>query len=164
MRMNAAATPFHLRRAEACDAASVAACVEAAYFPWIARVGRRPAPMQDDYAVVIDTRDDVTVAVDAAGTVIGVAVIERTPEGLLLENVAVLPAAHGRGVGKALLLHAESVAQRMGYASLYLYTNAGMTENILLYAKIGYVEYTRFEQDGHPRVFMRKTLPPQPVA
>ena len=159
--MQAVTAPFHLRRAEPSDAPSVAACVEAAYHPWIARVGRRPAPMQDDYAVVIDTRDDVTVAVGALGQIIGVVVLDRTPDGLLLENVAVLPALHGRGVGKALLMHAEVVARNMGYASLYLYTNAGMTENIALYSRIGYVEYARFDQDGHPRVFMRKTLAAQ---
>ena len=161
--MQAVTAPFHLRRAELSDAPSVAACVEAAYHPWIERVGRRPAPMQDNDAVVIQTRDDVTVAVNDAGHIIGVVVLDRAPDGLLLENVAVLPKAHGDGDGKALLLHAEVVARNMGHASLYLYTNTGMTENIALYAKIGYVEYARFEQDGHPRVFMRKTLGLRPA-
>ena len=44
-----------------------------------------------------------------------------------------------------------------------LYTNAGMTENIALYAKIGYVEYARSAQHGHPRVFMRKMLRASPA-
>ncbi len=157
------AAPFHLRRAAPDDAASIAACVEAAYRPWVARLGHQPAPMQDNYTEMIGTRDDVTVAVDTTHRILGIVVLEQTPDGLLLENVAVAPTAQGCGVGKALLLHAERTARAFGHASVYLYTNTGMTENIALYAKIGYVEYARFEQHGHPRVFMRKVLGAPPT-
>ena len=98
------------------------------------------------------------VVADAAHSIVGVLVLAQTPDGFLLENVAVLPACHGQGIGRALLLHAEQVAAETGYASLYLYTNERMTENIALYRRIGYVECTREQQHGHPRVFMRKML------
>ena len=47
--------PFHpvdyiLRAADAADAAAVAACVDAAYRPYIERIGRTPGPMLLDYA------------------------------------------------------------------------------------------------------------------
>jgi ribosomal protein S18 acetylase RimI-like enzyme len=66
--------------------------------------------------------------------------------------------AKGRGVGKALLLHAEHEARKRGYASLYLYTNEKMSENIALYTRVGYVEYERRQEEGFRRMFLRKTL------
>jgi hypothetical protein len=33
-----------------------------------------------------------------------------------------------------------------------------MTENQVLYAKLGYVEYDRRIEDGYSRIFMRKML------
>lgn len=110
--------------------------------------------MLADYAIVVQTKQ-VTVA-EIGGVVAGVLVLALTPEGLMLENVAVLP-SH-RGIGKALLQFAESEARRQGFAFLYLYTHEKMTENRALYSKIGYVEYERRVNDGFPRIYMRKNL------
>jgi hypothetical protein len=38
-----------IRPADSADAGGIAALVEEAYTPWIAAVGRRPRPMDDDY-------------------------------------------------------------------------------------------------------------------
>jgi ribosomal protein S18 acetylase RimI-like enzyme len=72
--------------------------------------------------------------------------------------VAVLPTLKGQGIGRALLTHAEAQAKARGYRSIYLYTNEAMVENIALYARIGYVEYERRQEQGFRRVFMRKQL------
>lgn len=112
--------------------------------------------MLQDYADVIKTQH--VVVAEEHGTVVGVLVLDETVEGLLIDNVAVFPACKGRGVGKALLLHAEYEASQRGHASLYLYTNEKMTENIALYMRVGYVEYERREEQGFRRVFLRKTL------
>ena len=45
-----------------------------------------------------------------------------------------------------------------GYATVRLYTNEAMTENIKLYAKIGYAETHRAEEKGLRRVYMAKTV------
>ena len=58
-----------------------------------------------------------------------------------------------------MLEFAESEAQQQGYTSIYLYTHEKMTENLALYAKIGYVEYDRRLEMGLARVYMRKILP-----
>ena len=42
----------------------------------------------------------------------------------------------------------------MGHSNVYLYTNEKMVENISLYAKVGYVEYERRDEEGFRRVFM----------
>lgn len=147
-------TSYYLRPARATDVDGIKACVDAAYSPYIERIGRKPGPMLEDYSKVIEERQ-VTVA-EFNGAVAGVLVLTTTAEGFLLENVAVLP-AH-RGIGKALLQYAESEARRQGFGSLYLYTHEKMTENQRLYSKIGYVEYDRRVEHGLARIFMRKSL------
>jgi N-acetylglutamate synthase-like GNAT family acetyltransferase len=145
---------YHLRPARPADLDGITACVEAAYSPYIERIGRKPGPMLEDYAKVIEERQ-VTVA-ESKGIIAGVLVLALTPEGLLLDNVAVLP-SH-RGIGKALLQYAESEARRQGFASLYLYTHEKMTENQTLYSKIGYVAYDHRVEHGFSRIYMRKSL------
>ncbi len=112
--------------------------------------------MLQDYAAVIQTEHVVVAEQDSE--IAGVLVLRETPEGFLLDNVAVLPSRKGQGVGKALLVHAEREARKRGYTSLYLYTHEKMAENIALYARVGYVEVERREEDGFRRVFMRKAL------
>jgi GNAT superfamily N-acetyltransferase len=154
-RVGANASPS-VRRAAPSDAKRVTEIVQVAYAHWVPRIGRQPWPMQQDYASVIETAR-VFVA-EREGQLIGVLVLCETADGLLLDNVAVLPASKGQGVGKALLVHAEKIARAMGHSSIYLYTNERMSENIALYAKVGYVEYERRQEQGFRRVFMRKAL------
>jgi ribosomal protein S18 acetylase RimI-like enzyme len=130
--------------------------VDAAYGHYVERIGLKPGPMNDDYADVIRDRN-VTVAEDA-GEIIGVVVTGPAEEGFLLDNVAVHPGHQGRGLGKALLDHAEAEAHDAGADSIYLYTHEQMTENQAIYTRLGYVEYERRAQHGFARVFMRKPL------
>ena len=123
---------------------------------YIPRLGKPPGPMLESYDRVISQR--AVYVVEEGGAVIGALVLGRDREGLLLENVAVDPQHHGKGVGKALLQFAEAEARRQGFAQIHLYTNVVMTENQLLYSKIGYVEYARREENGFSRIYMRKVL------
>ena len=45
-----------------------------------------------------------------------------------------------------------------------LYTNEVMLENLAFYARHGYAETHRSEQDGFRRVFLRKPVPRTPPA
>jgi ribosomal protein S18 acetylase RimI-like enzyme len=141
------------------DASAVAACVEAAYRHYVERNGKYPAPMLDDYALVIGEYD-VTVA-ERGGEVAGVLVVREAEEGFLLDNIAVAPGYQGTGVGRRLLGLAEEKARAAGYDSLYLYTQEIMVENQALYARIGYAEYARRREVGLDRVYMRKQLAPE---
>ena len=148
--------PYSLRPASEGDAPAIAALVNAAYRHYVERIGKPPGPMTEDYARVIRERR-VTVA-ESGGKVAGVLVLAVTGEGFLLENVAVDPSHRGKGLGKALLELAEAEARRGGFGSIYLYTHEKMTENLALYAKVGYVEYDRRTEKGLARVYMRKSL------
>lgn len=146
-----------LRRAEAGDVGGVTATVCSAYLPYIERIGRQPGPMLEDYASIV--RDGQVYVVVEAGTVVGVIVMSITEEGFYVENVAVRPTVKGSGVGRRLLEFAEAEARRQGFTSLYLATHLLMTENQVLYRRIGYVPFDERVINGFPRVFMRKILP-----
>jgi len=145
-----------VRPATRADAPAVAACVNAAYAHYVERNGKTPAPMLDDYAKILAAQESYVALVD--GAVVGMLVLDKTDEGFLLETIAVAPACQGQGVGRALLELAERSAARQGFGSIYLYTQDVMTENLALYAKIGYVEYDRRTEGGLHRIYLRKRL------
>ena len=145
-----------IRIANADDAAAVQAIVDAAYRSYIPRIGKPPGPMLDDYAKRI--ADGQVWILAGAGEMIGILVLEETPDGLLLDNIAVAPEQLGMGHGRTLLEFAEAEAMRRGWNEIRLYTNALMTENIALYRRIGYVETLRVTEKGFDRVYMMKRL------
>jgi N-acetylglutamate synthase-like GNAT family acetyltransferase len=112
--------------------------------------------MLQNYAAVIASHQ--VILAESEGQIIGVLVLADDENTLLLDNVAVLPVWKGKGVGKSLLIRAEMEARAKGHDSIYLYTNEKMVENINLYTRIGYIEYERRQEEGFPRVFMRKWL------
>ena len=139
------------------DLPVVQGIVRAAYRHYIARIGRMPAPMQDDYAALI-AAGRVWVA-ELAGAVRGILVLIPRGDAMLLDNIAVAPDAQGRGLGRRMLDFAEAAALQAGYGAIRLYTNEAMTENIRLYTRAGYAEEThRAEEKGLRRVYMRKGL------
>jgi ribosomal protein S18 acetylase RimI-like enzyme len=147
---------YRLRPATGSDAASVAALVDAAYGHYVERLGMQPGPMTDDYTTVIHDHQ-VTVA-EHDRAVVGVVVLTVTDEGFFIDNVAVHPSRRGTGLGRALLQFAEAEARRAGFDAIHLYTHERMTENLALYARIGYLEYDRRSQGGFSLVYMRKQL------
>ena len=147
---------YSFRSAIGADAPKVAALVNAAYRHYVERIGILPRPMTDDYAEVIANLQ-VTVA-ESHGAIVGVIVLSVDDEGFLIDNVAVAPSMRGKGLGRALLEFAEAEARRAGFDSIHLYTHEKMTENLILYSRIGYVEYDRRSQGEFSLVYMRKHL------
>lgn len=90
--------------------------------------------------------------------VVGVLVSFVEPDHVFVENVAVAPAARGRGHGRTLLEHAERQARERGLSQVRLYTNAAMTENIAMYPRLGYVEVGRRSDAGFHRVYFTKNI------
>ncbi|OPF82129.1 N-acetyltransferase [Streptomyces antioxidans] len=146
----------HIRPATAADADTVKAVIDAAYRPYIARIGLRPAPMDADHAADI-AAGRVFVTGDP---VVGVLVLVAGPGHLVLENIAVHPDAARQGVGRHLLAFAETHARALGLPEIRLYTNALMWENQEIYPRYGY-EVTERRQDGpYDRVHYRKHIRP----
>jgi len=146
-----------IRPARADEAGAVHEIVQAAYHHYIARIGRPPGPMGDDYAALV-AAGRVWVA-EHAGAIAGILVLEALPDGaMLLDNVAVVPAAQGQGLGRALVGFAAAEASRRGARVLRLYTHVLMVENIALYSRLGFVETARLHEKGFDRVYMEKPI------
>lgn len=147
-----------IRPATHADLPAIERIVAEAYSPYIARMGRKPGPMLDDYAARV--RDREAFVFTAGEAVAGVLVLIDEADHLLLDNVAVDSAQRGHGAGRALLQFAEAEARRRGHPEIRLYTHQTMTENIALYPRIGYRETGRGVQSGFERVFFTKRVAP----
>ena len=147
-----------IRPARPEDADAVRRLVRDAYGHYVARLGKPPGPMLDDYAERI--ADGQAWVLEDDGALAGLLVLEDVADALLLDNVAVAPAAQGRGHGRALVAFAEAEARRRGHARLRLYTNVLMTENLALYGRLGFQETAGVSEKGYERVYMAKELPP----
>jgi len=145
-----------IRHAIAADSIAIRDIVDAAYCPYIPRIGKKPGPMLDDYDKRI--ADGQVWVLDGVDGITGLVVLEETPDRILLDNIAVGPGQQGKGHGRALLEFAEALAMQRGWREIRLYTHALMTENIALYRRIGYVETARLTEKGFDRVYMTKQL------
>jgi galactokinase len=144
-----------IRPARQEETALVAPLVERAYGHYVARIGRRPSPMDDDYEARA-AGGELWVLHD--GELAGTVVLRTADHYLLVDNLAVDPKRQGEGLGRALLDFAEHEAARRGLHELRLYTNAAMTENIALYGRLGWREYERTTEGPYSRVYFRKPV------
>ncbi|GAA0646044.1 GNAT family N-acetyltransferase [Streptomyces malaysiensis subsp. malaysiensis] len=144
-----------IRPATAADIDAIEAVTDAAYRPYVARIGIRPAPMDADH-----TTDVAAGRVFVTGDpVMGVLVLVPESDHLVLESIAVHPDAHRQGMGKRLLAFADTHARALGLPEIRLYTNALMWENQEIYPRYGY-EVTERRRDGqYDRVHYRKPIP-----
>jgi GNAT superfamily N-acetyltransferase len=147
-----------IRPATDADVPVLREIVQRAYGGYVQQLGVRPRPLLDDYAERV-READVFVAEDDAG-IAGLIVLERCPDHVLIDNVAVDPDRQGAGVGRLLLAHAEAFAREVGVGEVKLYTNIGMTKNQSIYRHLGYREDGRRIEQEFQRVFFSKSLPP----
>ncbi len=146
-----------IRPARPEDAAAAGDIVDAAYTKYIARIGRKPGPMEDDHAARVAAGQAFVAEPD--GQVVGWLVLIDAADHLLLDNIAVAPAWAGKGIGRALMRFTEAEAARRGHAEMRLYTNVMMTENIAMYARAGWTETGRGSVNGRHTVFFSKRVP-----
>ena len=145
-----------IRAATPADLVAIAEIVDQAYRPYVARIGKPPGPMLDDYAGRVSA--GAAWVLEQSAVIVGLIVLLAEPNYLLLDNIAVAPTHQGLGFGRRLLAFAEAEALRRGYREIRLYTHQTMVENQRIYAAIGYVETGRGTEAGYDRVFMCKQL------
>jgi ribosomal protein S18 acetylase RimI-like enzyme len=159
MSADGAAIGGGVRRAVAEDLSAVERIVVDAFTPYIPRAGRKPAVMSNDYAALIAAGAVfVRTAAPGEAAVAGLVVLRDEPDVLYIDTLAVDPAAHGKGHGRALLEFAAEEARRRGFPALRLCTNVVMTENIAFYSHLGWEETHRGTEAGFQRVFYRKAV------
>jgi ribosomal protein S18 acetylase RimI-like enzyme len=141
-----------IRVATAADVPAIAEIVDQAYRHYIARIGKPPGPMLDDYAARVS--EGVVWVLDEGDVIGGIIVLLPEPNYLLLDNIAVSPTRQGLGLGRRLLAFAEAEALRRGYREIRLYTHQTMVENQRLYTSIGYGrDRTRQRGRLRPRLY-----------
>lgn len=146
-----------IRQANETDRPEIEALVEAAYAVYVPRMGKRPGPMDDDYARrIADSQAWVVRGSD--GSLLALLVLEPQPDFLLVDNVAVAEAGRGKGLAKRLLVFAEAEARRLGYDEMQLYTHKSMTENQAIYRHLGWELYRWTTEKGFERAYFRKRV------
>ena len=152
-----------IRRATEGDVARIVAIAGAAYIKYVTRIGREPPPMSADFAAEIAAGH--VVVLEITGTVEGYLISWPKMEAYFIDNIAVDPEHQGLGLGRQLMEYAVREAERYSLSAIQLYTNSTMTENLAMYAHMGFVETHRVMESqfnietGFPRVYMCRTLP-----
>lgn len=135
------------------DVPAVEALVAAAYGHYVERIGLPPLPMVDDYPARVAAGQLWVVDAPPGGAgPQALVVLVGHPDHLEVDNVAVAPAAQGRGLGTALLAFARDRAVAAGLPELRLMTNELMTENQAIYEHLGWTRTGRVEREGRRAV------------
>lgn len=146
-----------IRKAECTDRAAIERIAQAAYTLYAPRMDRKPFPMLDDYGAHI-AAGAAFVLEDGDGIRGYIILLPAGDDALLLDNVAVDPAAQKCGHGRKLLDFAEAVARERGLDRIILYTNEAMHENLAWYPKMGYAVTGHVTEKGYTRVYFEKRL------
>jgi ribosomal protein S18 acetylase RimI-like enzyme len=148
-----------IRRATPDDADRISAIARAAYVKYVPRIGREPAPMVADFATRIAVGHAIVVE-DGEG-VKGYMISWPEADAYFIDNIAVDPKHQGEGLGRYLIEYAATEADRLRLPTVRLYTNVAMTENLAIYARIGFVETHRAMEDGFQRAYLSWRLDDQ---
>jgi ribosomal protein S18 acetylase RimI-like enzyme len=146
-----------IRRASAGDADRIGAIARAAYAKYIARIGREPAPMLADFVAEIAAHH--VVVIQTGGVVDGYMIAWPEADAYFIDNIAIDPARQGEGLGRHLIDHAVTQARYFALPAVQLYTNEAMTENLSMYAHLGFIETHRAMEKGFHRVYLRLSVP-----
>lgn len=143
-----------IRPATLADLPVVQQIVETSYADYIPLIGRRPAPMDADYAAAIGAGQLYVLGHPTLGCLV------MFPEGdaIEIDMIAVSPEAQGQGIGRRLLDFAAEHARSAGQAKLTLYTNAKMARNVVIYEKYGVTITHRATVNGFDRIFMEMAV------
>ncbi len=140
-----------LRQATLEDVPQIVACIDAAYECYANSIADLPpvsAGLDEDILT-----NQVWV-MDLNGTALGILVLVVADGFMKLANLAVHPDHGGKGLGGALIKHAEQEAYEQGFFEMRLNTHSDMTSTQRLYQRLGWKETGR----NGTTVTMNKTL------
>lgn len=141
---------FRIRPLLAEEAPAAAALIRAAFAVQPVRPDPPPSALRE-------TADGVRkqlasgggMAVEVAGTLVGVLLWTPDDDGLWLARLAVAPEWRRKGIARALLAAAEAEARRRGLGYLRLGTRLALERNRHLFASCGFRETTLHTHPGY---------------
>jgi ribosomal protein S18 acetylase RimI-like enzyme len=98
-----------------------------------------PSGRSDFYGPLID-RNTVWL-IEEGSDIVGVIVLERIDDHLLVRNIGVVPSRRGRGYGRRLLDFAEQRARELSLGELRLFSNSLNKPAIAIFEHVGYVAF-----------------------
>ena len=146
-----------IRAATSKDAEALIRCIENAYAVYRPRIKDLP-PVSE--GIGDDIANNLVFVAVADDRVMGGLVLIPKSDHAVLANVAVDPGASGRGLGRALMEHAETECRRLGLLDIHLSTHVDMPDNVRLYEHLG---WRRIGTSGN-KVNMARTLQKHPSA
>ncbi|WP_291295915.1 GNAT family N-acetyltransferase [Elioraea sp.] len=153
--------PAVIRTALPAEEQAASAVLREAFTPYARALGREITPEAFARLAGAIARGDVRVAVEG-DAILGLMTLKHDDGWLEVDQLAVAHAHQKRGIGRALLADAETIARAAGVATLRLHTAAMFGHLLQLYASAGYVETHRAPPphgaDAYPRVFFEKNL------
>jgi ribosomal protein S18 acetylase RimI-like enzyme len=137
-----------LREAVEADAEAVAAVIRAAFEEYRGRLDPPSGALAETAATVREKMRTAQAVVALASQVPVGCIFFRPEEGrLYLFRLAVLPGHRRRGLGRALLAHAEERARELGLPRVRLGVRAALARQIAYYEDLG---YRRVGDGTHP--------------
>ncbi len=138
-------TPI-IRKAVLADVPDLVRVIDAAYRPYRARLEDLP-PVSE--GVDEDIRQHNVWVAELDKLIVGGIIVAVVGDRAVLTNLAVDPDHAGRGIGGKLIVSAERYCRENGIGELHLSTHVKMTENVALYAHLGWVETGRTGNKVH---------------
>ncbi|MEK6217500.1 MAG: GNAT family N-acetyltransferase [Boseongicola sp.] len=124
-----------IRTATADDADKIRQVIESAYAIWIKRLPDLPDVASGASGEIEAGRMHV---LEIGGVVAGVLNADTHHDTLHVMNIAVEPKHSGKGVGRALIAHAETLAKHARVHRLALATHKDMGGNVSMYEHLGW--------------------------
>jgi N-acetylglutamate synthase-like GNAT family acetyltransferase len=147
-----------IRRATVDDAPVVSALVKRAYASWVPIIGRRPRPMDEDYAETFAAAEFEAWVKTDGDLIRGLLILQPEPDHLWVDNVAVDPVAAGTGIATELLDHAAKRAIELDLPETWLFTHEKMQVNREIYLHLGWTQFVPEDPIGDNFVYFRKPV------
>ena len=168
MTRDASNTDVSLRAATPLDAGAIAAVLHAAFVEF------EPVYTPAAFAATTPSSDTLRArwaegpvwVAEVDARIVGTVAAVRHGDALYVRSMAVLPSAHGRGIGHVLLRCAEAHAREEHCARMYLATTPFLSRAIALYERYGFRRSSAGpgELFGTPLLTMELPLAPAPAA
>ncbi len=148
-------TPFAVDFAAPDDGAAMTRVFRDAFSFYVWKTGRRPPPMDRDYARLIE--DHFVLKLTERGDSVGFAALLPRRRALYIDAIAIAPQRQRMGGGSLLLARTERLASELCLTTVQLHTPA-RAGPLAFYRALGYRETNREGRGAHAYARFEKSI------